>query len=255
MKRIKYLMTVLVLSGISTKVICQGVQTSYVRTKERQVFTLSNNKITNQVIVTDDMLQGDELSGNTEWLALYHNTGHAVYTDGDYALEMMWTDWSAPGKIFNGDLEVAFTKKDYQYTHYDFKDIKDGGKELELYFTPFNQTNTIQLKITYQLLPDKFYSRRKISLEDTTLKKNWLEAVVCRKGKVGESEAAAGAYLMREENSDTYQAVQNTTLISNKQHASLSAANLVNRVPLTLLTVECFLVLNIPTLPMFWKAM
>ena len=190
-----------------------------VRNGSQQVFTLSNNKVTEKVVIADDILWGDELIGNKKWLDEYHNDNHSVTTDGDYALEMMWTDWSAPGKIFNGDLQVSFTKKDYKYVSYDFKDVPNGGSELELYFTPFNHDNTVQLKLTYQLLADKFYSRRKISLQDTTLEKNWLEAVDSRKGLVGEVNNTSGGYLMREESSNNYQQVQN---VQNNQQPTTS---------------------------------
>ncbi len=133
---------------------------------------------------------------------------HGVYTDGDFVLQMMWTDWSAPGKQFNGDLQVNFTKKDYKYVNYDFNDAMNGGKELNLYFTPFDKSNTVQLKITYQLLPGKFYSKRKIALQDTLLQKNWLQAFVSRKGKIGNiSSSAAGNTMIRTESSNNYEQV------------------------------------------------
>ena len=205
MKKIFYM---LVISGLSLNGTAQTVSTQYEQQDHQEVFILSNNKVTQRVIIANDLLQRDELMGNEAWLAKYYNREHSVYTDGDYALQMMWTDWSAPGKIYNGDLEVSFTKKDYKYVHFDFKDVENGGKELELYFTPFDPENTIQLRITYQLLPDKFYSRRKISVEDTTLEKNWLQAIISRKGIIGQTGGQANGYKMREESSNAYQQVQ-----------------------------------------------
>ena len=198
--------------------IAQQVSTHYEIKDSKKVFTLSNNRVTESVIIANEILQGDELTGNKEWLAEYNNHNHSVYTDGNYALQMMWTDWSAPGKIFNGDLQVSFTKKDYKYVHYNFKNLENGGAELELYFTPFDPANTIQLRLTYQLLPEKFYSRRKISVEDTTLEKDWLQAIVCRKGRVGETEEQARSYQMREVGSSDYREVQNGP--SNHQETS-----------------------------------
>ncbi|HEY5406958.1 MAG TPA: alpha-galactosidase [Ginsengibacter sp.] len=209
MKKLRQILTVCFLIGSSLGAMCQErVETNFARNGNVQVFTLSNSKVTEKVVIADDILQEDELTGSTKWLDEYHNNNHSVITDGNYALEMMWTDWSAPGKIFNGDLQVNFTKNDYKYVSYHFKDTENGGKELELYFTPFNHDNTIQLKLTYQLLADKFYSRRKISLQDTTLAKNWLEAIDSRKGLIGEMQNQSGGYLMKEVNSDTYQQVQ-----------------------------------------------
>ncbi|MGH2564246.1 MAG: hypothetical protein ACRDE5_07020, partial [Ginsengibacter sp.] len=69
----------------------QPVQSGYSSEGGRHVFTLSNNMVTQKVIVDNNMLQADELTGNKEWLAEYHNSDHGVYTDGDYSLQMMWT--------------------------------------------------------------------------------------------------------------------------------------------------------------------
>ena len=120
--------------------------------------------------------------------------------------------WSAPGKKqFNGDLQVNFTKKDYQYKSYDFDATTNGGEDLNLYFTPFDKSNTVQLKISYQLLPGKFYSKRKIALQDTLLQKNWLEAFDPRKGKIGNISSSAGSNTMiRTESSNNYEQVEST---------------------------------------------
>jgi hypothetical protein len=216
MKKLKRLFFIGLLSFLfPVSLFSQSVQTGYFSEGGQQVFTLSNDKVTQKVIVDNNVLQADELIGNKAWLAAYHNSNHGVYTDGNYVLQMMWTDWSAPGKQFNGDLQVSFTKKDYKYVRYDFRDVNDEGKELNLYFTPFDNNNTVQLKITYQLMPGKFYSKRKIALEDTLLQKNWLEAFVSRKGKVGNiSSSAATDYLVRQESSNNSQ--QETTHIIKK---------------------------------------
>jgi Melibiase len=206
MKKIVY---ALLLAGLYLNSFAQPVTAKYEKNRNQLIFDLSNNKVTQRVIVADSVLALDELLGNKEWLSGYNNHDHSVFTDGNYALKMMWTDWSAPGKIYNGDLQVTFTKREYKYDHYDFKEIENGGRELELYFTPFDQDNTIQLRLTYQLLPGKFYSRRKISVEDTTLEKDWLQEIVCREGVVGEMDEQTAGYQMREENNNEYQKVSN----------------------------------------------
>lgn len=190
---------------------CQKVETNYSSEGNQRIFTLSNEKVTEKVIVEDDILKRDELIGNKDWLAQYHNANHGVYSDGDFVLQMMWTDWSAPGKQFNGDLEVNFTKKDYKFVKYRFDDAMNGGKELNLFFTPFDNSNTVQLRITYQLLPGKFYSKRKIALQDTLLQKNWLQGFVSRKGKIGDiSSSAAGNTMIRSESSNNYEKVSSS---------------------------------------------
>ncbi len=188
--------------------LSQKVSTNFYSESNQKVFMLSNDKVTEKVIIENDILKGDELIGNQDWLAKYHNSHHGVFTDGDFSLQMMWTDWSAPGKEFNGDLQVSFSKKDYKYDHYDLQDNNE-GKNLNLYFTPLDKSNTIQLRITYQLLPGKFYSKRKISVEDTLLQKNWLQAFVSRKGKISDISSFTGnRYMIRQESSNNYAVVQ-----------------------------------------------
>ncbi len=207
----KHFFSLLLLASFAGPGFSQAVTTNYVQRGDLQIFSLSNDEITQQVMVKNNLLEGELLEGNKAWLARYHNQDHSVYADGDYALSMMWTDWSAPGKTFNGDLQVSFSKKDYRYVKSDFKELDGGGKELELDFTPLNPDNTIQLRLTYQLLPGKFYTRRKISVIDTTLEKDWLQAIVCRRGLVEEPKVSAGGYQMREESSLSYQQVGGST--------------------------------------------
>ena len=211
MEKLKSVCFIVLSFCLPLALFAQNVESNYSSEGNQKIFTLSNDKVTEKVIIKNDILKADELIGNENWLAKYHNSNHGVYTDGNFVLQMMWTDWSAPGKQYNGDLEVNFTKKDYKFVNYHCDDAMNGGKELNLYFTPFDNSNTIQLRITYQLLPGKFYSKRKISLQDTLLQKNWLQAFVSRKGKIGNiSSSAAGNTMIRTESSSNYQQVAST---------------------------------------------
>ncbi|HEX5555875.1 MAG TPA: alpha-galactosidase [Chitinophagaceae bacterium] len=162
----------------------QTVQAAVSRKADRMTFALSNNEVIQQVFLRGGMLLGDALSGQTDWLARYHNADHGVATDGNFRLKMMWTDWSAPGKVANADVQVSFSKRDYRYSSYKISDIAGGGKALELYFTPLDHANTIQLRLTYQLLPGKFYARRQVAVRDTVKASNWLDVFISRTGKV-----------------------------------------------------------------------
>jgi hypothetical protein len=181
----KFAVIICVLSLFAAQyVYAQSVKSSIQERNGIILFSLSNNDVVQQVFIKNGVLAGDALSGKEAWLAQYNNAHHGVFTDGDFALKMMWTDWSAPGKVANADVQVSFNKKDYHYQSYDFKDIANGGKELELYFLPFDPANTIQLKLTYQLLPGKFYSRRQVAVRDTIKESNWLDRIISRTGNV-----------------------------------------------------------------------
>lgn len=173
-------------------IYAQSVQTSVQEKEGVKIFSLSNDEVSQQVFIKNDMLAGDLLKGQSAWLAKYNNANDGVATDGNFALKMMWNDWSAPGRQVNANVAIAFTKKDYQYQSYQFVDVPGGGKELELFFTPFNRENTIQLKFTYQLLPGKFYSRRQVSVRDTINGSNWLDQFISRDGIVSAANGGNG---------------------------------------------------------------
>lgn len=153
-----------------------------------KIFSLSNDLVKQRIFIRKGKLQGDMLSGSATWLDSLHSGPVQVWSDANFQLKMMWTDWSAPGRQINADVQISLDKKDYIFNHYDFKDDL-GGKVLELYFNPADPENTIQLRISYQLLRGKFYARRQIAVRDTVKKSNWLDTFISRSGKVSDGNA------------------------------------------------------------------
>lgn len=172
----------------------QDVQYTMQQEDSTLLFTLSNAKVSQQVLIRDSMLAGDRLSGQPSWLARSGNPGQGVTSDGNFALKMMWTDWSAPGRDVNADVQISFTKKDYRFSGSSIEDMAHGGKELQLLFHPIDKQNTILVRITYQLLPGKFYARRRIAVRDTVKQSNWLDTFISRGGLVASDnrDAIAG---------------------------------------------------------------
>lgn len=172
----------------------QQVQYAMQHKDSTLLFTLSNAKVSQQVLISDSMLAGDRLFGQPSWLARSANPGQGVTTDANFALRMMWTDWSAPGRDVNADVQLSFSKKDYRYSASRVTDMAGGGKELQLFFTPLDKQNTILVRLTYQLLPGKFYARRRIAVRDTVKESNWLDTFISRAGLVASdnTEAVAG---------------------------------------------------------------
>ena len=81
MKKLKQLFFIGMLSlFFPVSLFSQKVQSCYSSDGSLQVFTLSNDKVTEKVIVDNNVLHGDELMGNKAWLAEYHNNNHGVYT-------------------------------------------------------------------------------------------------------------------------------------------------------------------------------
>ncbi len=168
----------------STSLFAQSVKTAVKRKENITLFSLTNNKIQQRVLIKNGVLAGDELLGNTQWLNAHHNKEiHNVSTDADFSINMMWTDWTAPNRQVHANTEISFDKKNFRYQTYNVKNIPD-GKQVALFFSSRNPKNTLQLKITYQLLEGKFYARRRIAVRDTIRGSNWLKFYLSRTGKV-----------------------------------------------------------------------
>ncbi|MHB1921668.1 MAG: alpha-galactosidase [Chitinophagaceae bacterium] len=190
------------------------VDTAVENTGDSQIFSLHNSMVDQRVVIRKGQLGGDELIGKKAWLSKFGGSQDGFFTDGDFALKMMWTGWRAPGKTFNADLRVVFTKKDYRLTSHQFRQGQKGATDLDLFFSPINPENTIQLKITYSLKPGKFYARRKISILDSTQQTNWLEDWLSRKGEIAPVSVQNKNDLtqIRQESSLLYQPVQASSL-------------------------------------------
>jgi hypothetical protein len=94
---------------------------------DKQIFILSNSKVSQQTVVQHQQIQSDVLSAYANWLQQYQNSKpYSVYTDADFSVELMWTDWRAPGKDFNGDLQVTLSKKDFVFQQYEWTSLPNG---------------------------------------------------------------------------------------------------------------------------------
>lgn len=171
----------------------QSVHTSVAQKDGVRIFSLSNDKVIQEVYVKDSTLAGDLLKGKTAWLTNFQHASQGVATDGDFSLKMMWNDWSAPGRQVNANVAIAFSKKDFRFRSYEYADAAGGGKELSLFFVPANKENRIMLRVRYQLLPGKFYSRRQISVLDSSNSGNWLDEFVSRNGRLTDAGNRGGA--------------------------------------------------------------
>ncbi|HKJ31038.1 MAG TPA: alpha-galactosidase [Balneolales bacterium] len=137
--------------------------------KEDQNFTLKNNLLTLTVHVN---YQGipvyEEVESNTSWANEYHNRVFDLKDDANFNLNFMWTAWSAPGKINNANNIVNFTKKDFQLTNHQIKQLGSNGKELVLLFKGTN--NPLEIRLTYQIKPHSFFIKKRLSVRSPKAK-------------------------------------------------------------------------------------
>jgi hypothetical protein len=106
----------------------------------------------------------------------------AVETDADFGLDLMYTSWDAPGKANNADNVVMLTKEHFSHVSTDQHPSVSGPQQLQLLFKGIE--NPIRLLVTYQLLPDAYYVKRKIAVLDTTFGHHFLRWFWPRRGTV-----------------------------------------------------------------------
>ena len=145
----------------------QSDETSPVRfTQEKRgasdVFILSNDIIRCLVSVEAGKLAGDQIEilaprrpGENKPLLHFE-------TDADFGIDIMWTDWQAPGMVSNAENPVLLTKEGFRFNKARVDDLPRGIKQIEFEF--IGQNTPLEVRLIYELEPGAFYARRKLGL-------------------------------------------------------------------------------------------
>ena len=147
---------------------------------EKKYHSIENGKIKCTVIIDDSKLVSDKLETSGSWTSEYDST--MIETDANFALDVMYTDWSAPGKINNAENPVILTKGDFTIVNQLKREDEKGSQEIILYFK--GKETSIELRITYQLLPDAFYVKRNLAVMDTSFGHHFLRWFWTRRGSI-----------------------------------------------------------------------
>ncbi len=130
--------------------------------------TLERNGLKATVTVTEGRLTGDRLEMAAE-------AGPVVLaTDGGFSVEVVWTDWSAPGKANNADNLCRFGPKDFRLVKNGRRPRAEGGDELVL---SFEGPEGLELSVAYALDPKGPYLRRRLTLLDPKGRNHFLHAL------------------------------------------------------------------------------
>ncbi len=179
MKKILILSIALAFSTISP---AQLVKVSKKKSDSTIEISLQNNMVKQTVVIKNNLLFADTLQSLQKWTSMYSNRVPAVLiTDADFELDIVYTAWRAPGKNYNADNPVSFSKKDFLFDRYAFGESIKGEKSVDFWFSGTN--NPFTLRLTYELKPNEFYVRRKITLTDKTLTGHYLDKIHTRKGR------------------------------------------------------------------------
>jgi len=181
-KIIQRLLLILFVAAVNISAVSQAVRTSFNGNNGSGVFRMTNENLHLSVVIREHQLIGDTLSGNPLWLKTNGSNPFDLWTDADFDLNFVWTDWQAPKKSSNADNPVLLDKTDFLFTGHSIKTMDNGSSELCLSFK--GSDLPILLNITYHLDPQAFYVKRKIAVRDTTQGVHFLDKMIPRKGYV-----------------------------------------------------------------------
>ncbi|MEK6756408.1 MAG: alpha-galactosidase, partial [Bacteroidota bacterium] len=178
--------------GASAALIALVVQTSNLLTyahaasdqeKAASVLNLENGRVKCSVTVESGKLISDRLEVQPEWARQTGGSTAAIETDADFALDVMFTDWDAPGKANNADNLILLTKTHFSYQGHEQRELPDGAKELSLMFRGVG--HSIRALLTYRLEPNAFSIVRNIAVMDSSGRNHLLRWFWPRYGRIG----------------------------------------------------------------------
>jgi hypothetical protein len=147
-----------------------------------QVFWLSNDQIHCSVSVEKGALKEDVLAPVQGWISKFRAQLFDVKTDADFALDLMWTRWKAPGKINNAENPVLLTKKDFRMVQHVFKKSSGGAIELALHFK--RERIPLEVRLTYRVEPNTFFVHRQLAVRDVEFGAHFLRWIWPRRGYI-----------------------------------------------------------------------
>lgn len=131
----------------------------------KSTLSIENQQVRCTVRLDGDKLVSDRLESQPAWVSGSGRGVTRIATDADFAIDLMWTDWDAPGQANNADNMISITKSSFSFRRHETRELSDGAKELSLYFAGVG--HSVQLKMTYRLEPIAFYVARNIALLDS----------------------------------------------------------------------------------------
>ncbi len=146
-------------------------------------YTLENERVRLSVTASNDRLLGDRLEFRT-MPADRGGTkrGPVVVTDAGFSLDVMYTDWQAPGKANNAENPILLTKKDFALVGETHAEKSDGSREMALRFR--SRESTLELEMTYRLGRNETFVRRGVAVMDTAFGHHFLRWIWARDGTV-----------------------------------------------------------------------
>ncbi len=121
------------------------------------IYQLDNNKLELKVHIKNKKLASFEV--------IQKEKGYKLCSDGNFALDFVWNDWSAPGKIHNADVNIVLKAEDFDFVKKENRNI-NGEKILDLYFqSNWRWYYPLKIRVSYKLSSNEaFYFQKQISV-------------------------------------------------------------------------------------------
>lgn len=160
-----------------TTVLSFGQQ---VKSQERSdgsktILTLSNDQIEYSIVIDSGKILSDKLIGQSGWTKQYGTHPSPIETDGDFGMEVMWTEWQAPNFVNNAENPARLNKSNFRIQGHEFKQL-DGGKK-ELILSLKGDDFPMLAQVVYEVEPASFYVRRKLIVADTSRGGHFLQKI------------------------------------------------------------------------------
>lgn len=135
-------------------------------TQGRQVFQLENGLVRCAVVFENNILSLERLGALSGLNPQPGKSGIDMEWDGDFAIDVQWTDWAAPGKVENAANPVILTRKSFRLHDSRFEKSSGGALEMVLFFRGADEYNSLELLLSYRLSPEAFYVKRRLGVRD-----------------------------------------------------------------------------------------
>jgi hypothetical protein len=131
---------------------------------ELRTFSLSNDLLKIYIVLYKGKIKSERIGVKEKWVDKFGSLPSETEMDGDFSIEIIWEGWRAPGKVNNADNLIILSKEDFRIKDYFLKESNDGSVRLNLIFK--GEKNPFEIKMIYELKPQKFYFKRKLAIRN-----------------------------------------------------------------------------------------
>ncbi len=166
MKKVYFLLFLTAL--LSSRFIYAEVE---VKTAEEK---LANGKVAFTLYVENGKLAREVYSVTENFAKENNSAPFEISTGGNFALDIFWTYWDAPGKVNNSDVQLHLNKKDF-----DVREVKkektDEGEKLIVSLA--SEKYGFKLKTEYLLEKDAFFVKKRITVYENVYQTHFLQKI------------------------------------------------------------------------------